>query len=192
MYLLNGKVLEDNGFVAGDVCYPPNWIAMATPEERAAIGIMEADEPTRPDSRMGSITREENGAYTVIPYPLDTVVANCCQDIDDAVAAVYTKWTRFQVEYDARKAAAETFKANGYQGDPGVYITAFATAAGLDNQTATDIVLVQVTMFAKALNDLGAARMRKFEVKRADTAEAALTLTDTIKAGIDTIAATIS
>jgi hypothetical protein len=53
MFQLNGNPISpDTAFTAGDISYPANWIRLASPEERAAIGITEvADEDTSFDSR---------------------------------------------------------------------------------------------------------------------------------------------
>ena len=46
MFLLNGTPLAlDIPFTANDIQYPANWLRLASPEERAAIGITEAPEP---------------------------------------------------------------------------------------------------------------------------------------------------
>ena len=46
MFLLNGSPLAlDIPFTANDIQYPANWLRLASPEERAAIGITEAPEP---------------------------------------------------------------------------------------------------------------------------------------------------
>ena len=46
MFLLNGTPLVlDIPFTANDIQYPANWLRLASPEERAAIGITEAPEP---------------------------------------------------------------------------------------------------------------------------------------------------
>lgn len=57
MFLLDGKPLSpDVAFTATDpegevVQYPPNWLRLATPEERAAIGITEVPDPPVYDQR---------------------------------------------------------------------------------------------------------------------------------------------
>ena len=53
MFQLNGNPISpDTAFTVGDIQYPANWIRLASPEERAAIGITEvADEDTSFDSR---------------------------------------------------------------------------------------------------------------------------------------------
>jgi hypothetical protein len=46
MFLLNGSPLAlDIPFTANDIQYPANWLRLASPEERAAIGITEEPEP---------------------------------------------------------------------------------------------------------------------------------------------------
>lgn len=88
--------------------------------------------------------------------------------IDNKATTIYTTWTRFESEYKSRQAAAEAFKAVNYQGEPSIYITSFATAAGIDNQTATEIILQQATGLQKLQDHLAALRMRKYELKRPD------------------------
>jgi hypothetical protein len=84
--------------------------------------------------------------------------------VDAIVAALYDPLTRFQVEYDERIIAANAFVANEYQGDPGIWITSFATAAQLDNNTAADRIIAQNTALRAALAQIGALRMRKYEI----------------------------
>lgn len=57
MFILDGKPLSpDVAFTATSaegqvVQYPPNWLRLATPEEREAIGIVEAPDPPAYDQR---------------------------------------------------------------------------------------------------------------------------------------------
>lgn len=53
MFKLNGKPLGiDTAFTTEDgTQYPSNWLRLASPEERAAIGITEANEPAVYDDR---------------------------------------------------------------------------------------------------------------------------------------------
>lgn len=53
MFKLNGKPLAlDTPFECNEISYPANWLRLASPEERAAIGITEVpDEDTSFDSR---------------------------------------------------------------------------------------------------------------------------------------------
>lgn len=192
MYVMNGKKIQDIGFSAGDVNYPPGWMARATPAELEALGIAVVADPVRPDARLGEVNENLDGSFTLEPHPLEVVIANACNAIDDTVSAVYTKWTRFQKEYDARLQAAEAYAQAGYTGPVSVYISSVADAAGISAQAAADQVIEQATMFEVALEQLGAARMRKFEVKRATDAAGALALQDAIISQINTIAAQIS
>lgn len=57
------------------------------------------------------------------------------------------------------------FKASGYKGEPSIYIASFATPAGVDNKTATDIILQQAAGLQKLQDHLAALRMRKYELK---------------------------
>jgi hypothetical protein len=52
MFLLNNQPLQiDTAFSHNGVNYPQNWLRLATPQERAEIGITEAPEPTWFDER---------------------------------------------------------------------------------------------------------------------------------------------
>jgi hypothetical protein len=52
MFILDGKPLSpDVAFTTGGIQYPNNWLRLATPEERAAIGITEEPDPAPYDQR---------------------------------------------------------------------------------------------------------------------------------------------
>jgi hypothetical protein len=52
MFILNGKSLSpDVAFTHNGVQYPNNWLRLASPEERAAIGITEEPDPPTYDQR---------------------------------------------------------------------------------------------------------------------------------------------
>lgn len=52
MFQLNGTPISaDVAFTHNDIQYPANWIRLATPEERAAIGIEEVADPAWYDQR---------------------------------------------------------------------------------------------------------------------------------------------
>jgi hypothetical protein len=52
MFILNGQPLSpDNAFTANGIQYPANWLRLASPAERAAIGITEEPDPAPYDQR---------------------------------------------------------------------------------------------------------------------------------------------
>jgi len=52
MFILDGKPLSpDVAFTHNGIQYPANWLRLATPEERAAIGITEEPDPAPYDQR---------------------------------------------------------------------------------------------------------------------------------------------
>ena len=52
MFMLNNKPLAlDTAFTHNDISYPANWLRLASPQERAAIGITEVDDPATYDDR---------------------------------------------------------------------------------------------------------------------------------------------
>lgn len=108
-------------------------------------------------------------AWVIPPEKMTALLAEKCaqliDEIDKKAETIYSVWTRFEAEYKARKEAAEVFKASGYKGEPSIYITSFATPAGVDNKTATDIILQQAAGLQKLQDHLAALRMRKYELK---------------------------
>ena len=86
-------------------------------------------------------------------------------NIDEHAARIYSTWTRFESEYRERQTAAEAYKAAGYQGECSRYITDIAKRAGLNNQAATDLILVQAAGLEKLQVELANQRMRKYELK---------------------------
>nr|PRK48783.1 hypothetical protein BV184_00755 [Haemophilus influenzae] len=86
-------------------------------------------------------------------------------NIDSHAATIYSTWTRFESEYRERQAAAEAFKSANYQGECSRYITDFAKRAGLDNKTATNLILTQAAGLEKLQMELANQRMRKYELK---------------------------
>jgi hypothetical protein len=111
--------------------------------------------------------------------------------IDTLVASIYSNWTRFEQEYLLRAQAAQTFKDAGYEGDPGPWVSAFATAAGMSNTEAAERILAQSVSLNGALVELGALRMRKYEVLNAATPDAANAAYLNVVAAINAVAATI-
>lgn len=108
-------------------------------------------------------------AWEIPPEKLTALLAEkraqLIDEIDKKAETIYSVWTRFEAEYKARKEAAEVFKASGYKGKPSIYITSFATPAGVDNKTATEIILQQAAGLQKLQDHLAALRMRKYELK---------------------------
>ena len=86
-------------------------------------------------------------------------------NIDEHAAKIYSTWTRFESEYRERQAAAEAYKSSNYQGECSRYITDFAKRAGLDNKTATNLILTQAAGLEKLQVELANQRMRKYELK---------------------------
>ena len=93
------------------------------------------------------------------------VQAKLIANIDEHAARIYSTWTRFESEYRERQAAAEAFKKANYQGECSRYITDFAKRAGLNNQAATDLILMQAAGLEKLQVELANQRMRKYELK---------------------------
>lgn len=113
---------------------------------------------------------EWNGKDWVIPPEKLTALLqekrdSLIEQIDNHAATIYSTWTRFESEYRERQAAAEAFKSVNYEGECSRYITDFAQRAGLDNKTATNLILTQAAGLEKLQVELANQRMRKYELK---------------------------
>lgn len=85
MFLLNGKMISaDQAFEYNGVQYPANWLAAASPEERAAIGIQEVEEHVRPDDRFYWVDSNSDGSFNAIPKDLEEVKKRIKSEIKDA------------------------------------------------------------------------------------------------------------
>lgn len=111
------------------------------------------------DGKAWVISPEKQAAF--LAETQTRLIAN----IDEHAAKIYSTWTRFESEYRERQAAAEAFKNANYQGECSRYITDFAKRAGLNNQAATDLILVQAAGLEKLQVELANQRMRKYELK---------------------------
>lgn len=125
---------------------------------------------------------------TPLPYeppPVSRDVA--AGKIDEAVAAIYGRFTRFAIEYQEREAQAQAYKDAGYTGDVPPRVAEFATPAGMPAQAATDLILQQAVNLRTAQGELSALRMRKYEVLRAATDEQAQAVAAEILAGVEAV-----
>lgn len=73
MFILNNQILQlDTPFEHDGTSFPSNWLRLATPEERAAIGITEVVEQPRADDRFYWISGPNlDGSWTSTPKDLD-------------------------------------------------------------------------------------------------------------------------
>jgi len=117
--------------------------------------------------------------------PFDRAAA--ALQIDEAVAAIYGRFTRFQLEYTEREAQAQAYKDAGYTGPVPPRVAEFATPAGMPAQAATDLILQQAVNLRTAQGELSALRMRKYEVLRAETDAQAQALAAEILAGVEAV-----
>ena len=108
-------------------------------------------------------------AWVISPEKMTALLAETqnqlIANIDSHAATIYSTWTRFESEYRERQAAAEAFKTANYEGECSRYITDFAQRAGLDNKTATNLILTQAAGLEKLQVELANQRMRKYELK---------------------------
>ena len=94
MFLLNGNPISlDTGFTLDGTSYPANWIRLASPEERAAIGITEVADPVRADDRF-----YWNGDLS-LPKAIEDVLATK-EDGSPLMVQVYDPATKAMVDTD--------------------------------------------------------------------------------------------
>ncbi|NIF16144.1 hypothetical protein [Pantoea sp. Cy-639] len=88
--------------------------------------------------------------------------------IDDQVASIYSRWSRFEKEYLARENAAREYKSAQYQGDVNIWVKHYADSAGLTCSEAADLIIQQAEQQRMAQEALAVLRMRKYELDIAD------------------------
>ena len=137
------------------------------PQEIGELGaIPQGYTSIKPENEL----EEWNGkAWVISPEKMTALLTekrdNLIGQIDNHAATIYSQWTRFESEYRERQAAAELYKSANYQGECSRYITDFAQRAGLDNKTATNLILTQAAGLEKLQVELANQRMRKYELK---------------------------
>lgn len=99
------------------------------------------------------------------------LIKKLVDSIDDAAAGISAKWTRFAEEYKERESAALAFKEANFTGEVSIYISSFATVAGLDNKSATLLILKQAENLRTLQEQLAVQRMRKYELKHEELAD---------------------
>lgn len=143
--------------------------------------------PMTPEEEAEFLAEQASNATT-----LQQIKNSLTAKVDDYISNIYFKWARFRDEYIEREAAARAFKDGGYVGDPGIWVSSFATNSGKTNQQAADLIIAQADALRSALEDLGALRMQKYEIFSAESSAAAQAKYSQIVADANTIAATLS
>lgn len=142
-------------------------------------------------SDMKQIVADDNGYPRLLERPTSLPTPEgLVQRIDAYAVTQYTYLNRFEVEYRERAAAARRYREAGYSGEPGIWITSFAEAAGLEPAPAADRIISQAEALADAFAQLAALRMRKREVLALD-GEDALVRAQEITAAMDEVVARI-
>ena len=108
---------------------------------------------------------------TVSEPDIAAIHADAARMIDDAAAAIYSRFTRFDQEYVARETQALAYRDADYAGEVPRQVAAFAVPAGITAQQAADTILQQAATLRAAIDQLGELRMRKYEVYAQPTAE---------------------
>jgi len=123
---------------------------------------------------------------------LPTTIAILSGQVDDAVASVYSVFTRFSQEYLMREQAAQAYVNSNYTIAPTIWVTSFATPANVSPQLAAQTILAQANQLNSALAALAAQRMRKYEIAASTSPTAAQSVYESIMGDIASIAAELS
>lgn len=119
---------------------------------------------------------------------LDALKRRLAKAVDDTIAGVYNRWTRFQPEYAAREAAAREYAATSYAGTPSIWIRSFSVPAGLQPREAADLIIAQADTLHAALEALASLRMAKYAIQGAHDVAAAQAAYDSIIQQVEIIA----
>ena len=117
--------------------------------------------------------------------------AGFIKTIDDSIADIITKHTRFQMGYVERETAAIAFLAPNNVEPASIWITRFADNIGMSHTQAATIILGQATMLRNALRDLDNLRMDKYLINGTITIHEARLLYKRICDDRDAIEATL-
>lgn len=144
MFILNGTRLQlDQPFSDPDgVQYPPNWLRLSTPEERAFIGIIEIDEGTRPDDRYHIVSQNLDYTYSVEEKPIATLRDIFRREIAAARYSAETAGTTIMgipVETDRESQATFTGAAVRALRNPS-YVVKWKSRTGFVNLTNDQIL----------------------------------------------------
>ena len=164
------------------------------PEHAECSLVLDQDlGPAWPNYRMNAARDGIEALPPAEPAAFDLVAfkSGLAASVDTAIAAIYSKWLRFDAEYVAREAAARAFVAAGYVGNPGIWVTGFATPTGLTDAAAADLIVTQADGLRVALEAIGEQRMAKYGILSAVDAEAAQAAHDSIITQAAAIAANI-
>ena len=83
MFILDGHTLSlDLPFEHNGISYPANWLRLATPAERSAIGITEVPDYPRPDDRFYWVTQNPDGTWNAVPKDLPQLKTDWCAQVD--------------------------------------------------------------------------------------------------------------
>ncbi|AKD38162.1 hypothetical protein I926_04180 [Pasteurella multocida subsp. multocida OH4807] len=175
MYFFNKK---DNGFYVDGIHEITNDMIEITEERYREL--------VNGQTNGKIITSDENGPILVEPAPSKfhelvngewvitqekqtqlkrELIKNLVDSVDDTAASISAKWTRFAEEYKEREAAAIAFKEANFNGEVSIYISSFATVAGLDNKSASLLILKQAEGLRALQEQLAVQRMRKYELR---------------------------
>jgi len=152
------------------------------PDRTEAGVIALAEQIVKEDNISGfadrALEKQIKGEFIIPPPPVLSDIQKREQmmvTVDDTIAEIITKKTRFYMGYIEREKAAREYTDSNFTIAPTEWITRFANNNNITYQTAAGIILNQAAGFRSALFALDNLRMDKYLIKNAATLEAAVT-----------------
>ena len=173
MFKLNGKKISiDRDLTIGEgadaITYPIASLHNAA--TRAAIGIVEASDPERPDDRRYWVSENEDGTYfaTLKDDALANEAAGLVKQIDADADSIYSAALGHRAtEYAQAEAEAQAYKEGGYSASAVPdYVLAWATATGNTAQWAADDILSTAAAWRTAQTAIRSSRLACKEAVR--------------------------
>jgi hypothetical protein len=107
---------------------------------------------------------EGNVAEELPQESLSSLKTRLAAQLDDIVAKVYEKTSRFMSEYQLREQSAIKYREASYVGEPDNIVKGFADKAKLTYTEATDLILTQADNLRVNLVALSDLRMNKYVI----------------------------
>lgn len=193
MLLLNGNKFNPNAsFEVNGVQYPSNWFSTASAEEKAALGITEVPDATRPDDRFYYVQENADGTFTSIPKDLAPIKEQFKNDVDVNCgivrAQVVSQGSYVAEEYRVAYEESIAFKASGYLGVPPQSVQTWAVVKNQLPQWAADDIIATRNTYVALLNAIRDVRLKsKAAIDAATTPEEVLAAVASAHANIAAI-----
>jgi len=139
------RLVLDLPFTIDGENYPPNFLRTATPEQLAALGIVEVIEQPRPDDRFYWVTENLDGTFTTVDKDLAPTKTYFLSLIDQTAYAILapTDYMDFRHLADAGYTAPADWVA--FRAAVRAYIVTIKAAINAANDIASLVEVISAT-----------------------------------------------